>query len=52
LFLFSHLLALTLAEEDKAFGERTDEWEKYKAQQLSDPGTVGAAGSSTGMMTE
>ena len=31
LFCSSHLLALSLAEEDKQFNERAAKWEKFKA---------------------
>ena len=51
LFCSSHLLALTLAEEDKAFNERAAEWEKYKAHQLGGEGGA-EGGPQTTMMSE
>ena len=45
---FSHLLAMTLAEEDEKRYEKEKEWEEYKAQRLG----AGSDGGNTSNMTE
>lgn len=46
-----HLMALSLAEDDKAFNERAAEWEKYKAHQLGGEGGA-EGGPQTTMMSD
>ena len=48
---FSHMIALQMAEEDKAYTERAAEWEKFKTQQLGANGGA-EGGPMTTVMSE